>query len=111
MKPEEQRIAIHKARGFTLAQTKGFVMDIWTKENPYVDTGPAPDYLNDISAIAEARAFLSENQACDFVRKLAHVIGADGWTESTHDVFQLINATPAQQAEAFLKTLNLWKQP
>ena len=57
-----------------------------------------PDYCNDLNAMHEAEKVLDLDQW----HKYASLIGR-------HDYRNLLNATAAQRAEAFLKTLNFWK--
>ena len=119
MKPEEQRVAIAKACGWQ------FIPEYCNGEDqpPEFTTvtpdgrhlcGYYPDYLNDLNAMNEAitqhgngpqwMEFRSE-----FTRNLLEVVrrgpnyldGTAAWYFAT--------ATPTQLAEAFLKTLSLWK--
>ncbi len=58
----------------------------------------------------EAEKVLTLENAYRYAETLAEVLNMDGvgiWDYS--DVFKIINAAAAQRAEAFLKTLNLWK--
>ncbi len=59
-----------------------------------------PDYLNDLNAMHEAEGTLNRGSGY-------HETGGYGLylVALDHDV----SATAAQRAEAFLKTLNLWK--
>jgi hypothetical protein len=50
----------------------------------------------------EAVRSLPENRRNDFLGELAKVTGAA-------TMWEMITATPRQMAEAFLRTLNLWK--
>jgi hypothetical protein len=102
MKPEEQRIAIAEACGWAQdgpwgnhwIDPSGRAHEIW---------GPGlacPDYLNNLNAMHEA-----EN-AVIWPRRLWYQyclkLPGRSFDES-------IGATAAQRAEAFLRTLNLWK--
>ncbi len=99
MKPEEQRIAIAEARGIKPPYKIEQGLDgkdwqarktIWT----------IPDYLNDLNAMHEAEKALNSQQVAPYLMQLSqHTEGVD-WA---------FRATSAQRAEAFLKTLNLWK--
>lgn len=111
MKPEEQRIAIAKACGWTdidLFQlrkgddkpwyTWGAAPDNWHGE----DCAPwLPDFLNDLNAMHEAEKFLIERLLeMEYRETLGDIVGQ----------YQCIwHATASQRAEAFLKTLNLWQ--
>jgi hypothetical protein len=131
MTPEAQRIAIAEACGWSLqpgqtARTpKGD--EVWTYDSrgnsygPYTIEGMlqtaamkmVPDYLNDLDAIHEAEKILTDDQCQRHVDNLELVTGA---TLSTNGVrygmnyFCLYHATAAQRAEAFLRTLGLWKE-
>lgn len=103
MKPEEQRIAIAKACGWhnfiindeygndrALKPEQAFKMNC-----RFYDL---PDYLNDLNAMHEAEKILSYEQNWNYCLSL-RVLTSD----NEH------RATATQRAEAFLKTLNLWK--
>ena len=105
MKPEEQRIAIAEACGWITLKngTDGFAPKD-RKINILCDIyDPLPDYLNDLNAMHEAVETLRGKdgpQWFDFQRIL--MIECGSW-------MNCIQASAAQRAEAFLKTLNLWK--
>jgi hypothetical protein len=96
MKPELQRIRIAEACGFDeshwLELGGGIVLGT---------SGSLPDYPNDLNAMHEAEV----------------VIIKSGYTaiRTYEDLLQkqianIIFATAAQRAEAFLRTLNLWEE-
>jgi hypothetical protein len=61
-----------------------------------------PDYLNDLNAMHEAERTMGDPQLWDeYQSYLSDAMRNIGW---------IYHATAAQRAEAFLKTLNLWKQ-
>ena len=104
MTPEEQRIAIAEACGIKPPYKIEQGLDgkdwqarktIWT----------IPDYLNDLNAMHEAEKLLKSEQHFTFQVELARVINTTTYPLN----FALLHATSAQRAEAFLKTLNLWK--
>jgi len=69
-----------------------------------------PDYCNDLNAMHEAeKAFANDYQREEYA---ARICNGNMW-RSEHfvdgDVETALFATAAQRAEAFLKTLNLWK--
>lgn len=125
MKPKDQRIAIAKACGWKLkwqnegggdlfdSKPKGHSWEFWTPPPKWYQTveGRAfyndpeswslqpPDYLNDLNAMHEAEKNLNQNQSVLYCVRLMHPSAE-----------QSIYATAAQRAEAFLKTLNLWKE-
>ena len=63
-----------------------------------------PDYLNDLNAMHKAEKTLNPIQAAEYARILTSI----AW-QSEQPVFAPMTATAAQRAEAFLRTLNLWK--
>jgi hypothetical protein len=97
MKPKEQRIAIAKACGWKvrknahLAKPQG-------GEWQYMDE--IPDYLNDLNAMHEAEKWLIEDDQ--------HAYGCY-CIDLQEEYGNTVHLTASQRAEAFLKTLNLWK--
>lgn len=110
---EQQRIAIAKACGWkwldhpdTLDRTKTFQLQgKWvlspsdTLEFPH----DAPDYLNDLNAMYEAMETLTDDQLFTMSRWLQHC------TRPVWMGVAVMHSKAAQRAEAFLKTLNLYK--
>jgi hypothetical protein len=92
MSPEAQRIALAK-----ICQFQG------TPEQPVNPEFAAyylehlPDYLNNHEHIRDAEAVLDEDQVEQYESNLMQLAGG------------LSAASPAQRAEALLKTLELWK--
>ena len=108
MNPEEQRIAIAKACGW---EVREIIYNNGTAKS-WVSKGkePIPDYLEDLNAMHEAVKQLPIKS--NFAYHLRRVMGMPEYpTEEqvTHWSTMAINATAAQRAEAFLKTLNLWE--
>jgi len=66
-----------------------------------------PDYPNDLNAMHEAVKIFSESQEDDFYTILW---GITAIPNTPHSHFRAANATASQRAEAFLRTLNLWKE-
>jgi len=101
---EQQRIAIAEACGWE------FIPEYYHGEDqpPELTTvtpdgrhlcGYYPDYLNDLNAMHGAEKVLERNQE-------------QSYFELLHDIAGNLNfyrATAAQRAEAFLRTLQLWK--
>jgi len=85
MTPEQQQIAIEKSCGGQRAGIK------------------APDYLNDLNAMHEAEGWLSGPQRSAFSHWLHKIVKGNLW-----GAFEIVHASAAQRAEAFLKTLNHW---
>ena len=110
MTPEAQRIAIAEACGWKLCrddnktwrtpQQAGRNKELLGKEDGpwnFESAGP-PDYLNDLNAMHEAEKvkIIGTEYESDYCMYLY---------ENAHQCF----ATAPQRAEAFLRTLNLWK--
>lgn len=108
MTPEEQRIAIAEACGWKIAEwgvstPSGAVLFRGTRESvEYL-----PNYLNDLNAMHEAEKVLLKKGvderdwgSCEaYRRELVCLIREDC----------VFYATAPQRAQAFLKTLNLWR--
>lgn len=104
MTPDQQRIAIAEACGWT-----GFNPDNipdclqYTACAPNGKWGMIPDYLNDLNAMHEAEKCFSNLQKGEYQRMLKSLT----WKSDQPD-FCSTHATAHHRAEAFLKTLNLW---
>lgn len=97
MSPEAQRAAIAKACGWKESESIHFA---WSRPDGRGWNGDLPDYLNDLNAMHEAEKKLTSKERYDYQVYLCRV----------HSIgFDAICATAAQRAEAFLKTLGLWK--
>jgi hypothetical protein len=109
MKPEQQRIAIAKACGFTnvkIGMNRITLLGTRRKKR-----GPVPDYLNDLNAMHEAEKVLNEKQVTWYMQKLTQIrymSGVSGMIGCMID--KIVLATAAQRAEAFLLTLGLWEE-
>ncbi len=117
MTPEQQRIKIAKACGWTdfnSAKHEGAIQ-YGRKPLSRFDSWEIPDYLNDLNAMHEAEKTLNDDDLYLYGNIL------DGITHSKIPMCyvngpkagmypELFRATAAQRAEAFLKTLNLWKE-
>ncbi len=103
MDPEEQRIAIAEACGWTHS-IGDFGGDYWRHET----RGPClpPDYLNDLNAMHEAECSLSNTKHKVFRMRLNLVTHKT--KKYIHPKRVMVSATAAQRAEAFLKALDLW---
>jgi len=121
MKPEQQRIAIAEACGWTQCEhveSIGLAKGFPPLNNPpsygTYENGMAqlPDYLNDLNAMHEAEQTLWQKDWAsrhDFVDKLARILSP---THGHHQQsgLDLLDATAAERAEAFLRTMNKWKE-
>ncbi len=113
MSPEAQRIAIARACGWKENQSQG-----WGRPNVYDDDDPLvywhthqlPNYLNDLNAMHEAeKALPTDDLIRRYVDELFHIAGGGNGAIRFHGRWAMATATAAQKAEAFLKTLDLWK--
>ena len=114
MKPEAQRIAILEASGWTECRRCWHPMDVegrqglqWLGIAPINKGKPfetacwkLPDPPNDLNAMHEAEEQLFGKKWHIYTGHLSHI--CSGYSSAYH-------ATAAQRAEAFLKTLGLWK--
>ena len=113
MKPEQQRIAIAEACGWTNC-TSGPFNQCYGNEPRYLGSeseavvvAALPDYLNDLNAMHEAeRAMrLDDPMQADsavYHMKLSAICGS-----SKH---RMVHATASQRAEAFLRTIGKWTE-
>lgn len=73
-----------------------------------------PDYLNDLNACHDMEKILTDEQQCEFEKRLAYIKRPSskfkGVLGYSHITFQLVHATAIERAEAFLRILNLWKE-
>lgn len=106
MSPEAQRIAIAEACGWrmgteTVEHIDGYQ---WTETRKFW-TSPTrkiyslPDYLNDLNAMHEATQSLTKDQLRWYRNLLIEMTGT----------FEAIDATAAERAEAFLRTIGKWE--
>lgn len=115
MKPEQQRIAIAEICGWRV-ETKDGTAFVYAPTDSagkgYHGQGIEyektlaflPDYLNDLNAMHEAEKVLISDQRPIYAKTLHQICFGES-------IFQPPwHATAAQRAEAFLKTLNLWKE-
>ena len=98
MTPEEQRVAIAKACGWTRFVPETIQYTAQRKDGKW---GEIPDYPHDLNAMHDAESVLfkqNDETACEYEKTLN--VMTTGWSWF---------ATAAQRAEAFLRCLNLWK--
>ena len=113
MTPEQQRIAIAEACGWTNVaprivknvkhQGDDITVGIWS------DDGWIPNYLNDLNAMHEAEKVLTLGQRVIYADNLCII-----WTGRDDRAvpiwFWITEATAAQRAEAFLRTIGKWDE-
>ena len=119
MPPEQQRIAIAEACGWEWKETceRGGIKFKSCWDHPdyrfVTEAANLPDYIHDLNAMHEAEAAkiaLDGLYQAQFCHHLFRVLNADNRNpDGGISEFDKINATAAQRAEAFLKTLNLYK--
>ena len=110
MTPEQQRIAIAEACGWTDFNSADHEGAIQYGRMPFScsDSWELPDYLNDLNAMHEAEQMLWRMDwrlRDDFIDHLARIINPiHGYR--MQDGIDLLDATAAQRAEAFLRTID-----
>lgn len=92
MSPEAQRIAIAESVGI-------YLHDGDHAPSNYIFVNDLPDYLNDLNAMHEVEKILTRGQIEIYCEHL---------NPENYGIWWGINATAAQRAEAFLKTINKW---
>ena len=116
MNEQEQRIAIAEVCGYVWniglptksgwwTDPHGFQVSWGNNKSDALNQIEGTNYLNDLNAMREAKSTLTAKQQYRFTVILREVLHKAGIDTST---FFLINASAEHQAEAFLKTLNLW---
>ena len=101
MSDDEMRVAIAEACGWKPSAFGKCDM----AGNPFPGWDTPPDYFHDLNAMHEAVTSLSEAEQVEWAGYLYDVARAN---HHDKDV-AMAQATAAQRAEAFGKTLNLWE--
>lgn len=107
MNETKQRIAIAEACGWTKCKCSPTWCENWMppgKKAFRCAKAQLPDYLNNLDAMHEAVETLRFKDGAewyDYRTHLANICGSMG---------NCIQASAAQRAEAFLKTLGLWEE-
>lgn len=113
MSPEKQQIAIAEACGWSNLQYSDY------KPLGLVGRHPGgseqnllrvPDYLNNLNAMREATMARLQGYEENFFYELSNVVNGEVEPHLQDDMFCLANATAAQRAEAFLRTIGKWKE-
>lgn len=104
MTPESQRIAIAVADKWNDVHYDKRGHCVGWKDG--CDYFGVPDYLNDLNAMHEAEKGLPYDQHPFFANHLTDILRKDGIGPL---IFDMVHTTAAQRAEAFLRTLGLWK--
>lgn len=117
MTAAQQRIAIAEACGWTEVHVRSNYSNLVYGQIPKVE-GEAwssshfsvPDYLNDLNAMHEAWKTLSHDQHKVFRAMLQARVYSQTKAEWEDNVQRSVaNATAAQRAEAFLRTIGKWE--
>jgi hypothetical protein len=109
MNEYEQKIAIAEACGWTEISDWEGGMNGKHPTEPWGDF--IPDYLNDLNAMHEAEKMLwgmDWSNRYTFNDNLANTLKGRTVNRNEWDAETLLDATAAQRAEAFLRTLDLW---
>ncbi len=64
-----------------------------------------PDYLHDLNAMHEAE----EHAPSNYWNTLADLVGYGGMSITSQNLKRIAQATAAQRAEAFLRTVGMWE--
>ncbi len=117
MSPLEQRVAIAEACGWKCQEYAGGIGSVDGPEQCFIWTSPRvngvqshgdentlPDYLNDLNAIHAAWETLNIMQRDRFRMELCCLAGT---RNDCHDGY--VCATAARRSEAFLRTIDKWK--
>jgi hypothetical protein len=79
-----------------------------------VPIGDLPDYHNDLNAMEDAIAYLTPEQVDTFAIELSAIVlenpSKAWWDLNANEVGHVANATAAQRAEAFLRTITPLKE-
>ena len=102
MTPEQQRIAIAEACGWTIKH-KGLWVEALQKY------ACIPDYLNDLNAMHEVEKVLTDEQWPKYREELRTVVLGGIRLVSQYCKADL-HATASQRAEAFLCTIGKWEE-
>lgn len=102
MNEEQQRVEIAKACGWEWKSNEDGGVKFWSNGDilyAWKDT-QLPDYLNDLNQWQSIERNLSQHERETYQEILIRL---------SQCPFEAIHATAAQRAEAFLRTINKWK--
>lgn len=115
MSEEEQRIAIAEACGWTCVKKTKLWLRSFVSVIQWIGISPTtkkecelPNYLNDLNAMHEAIGTLLFSQRRAYRINLKEIMSKK-INPAVICYSECIDAPAAQRAEAFLKTLGLWK--
>lgn len=78
------------------------------EQSVYVSEEDIPDYFNDLNAMHEAEQVLKKWEKVTYAKKLVFTVTSE--EKRGTSTYELIIATAAQRAEAFLRTLGKWEE-
>jgi len=102
MNNEKQRIAIAEACGHGDYSTQ---MNGWHDNQIH----GLPDYLNDLNSMHAAITTRLQGYEEHFFYELSNVVNDEAKPHLQDDMHYIVNATAAQRAEAFLRTIGKWE--
>ena len=100
MTPEQQRIAIAEACGWT---------DTQIIDGKYGQTD-VPNYLNDLNAMHEAEKVLTVAQRITYANQIGVILSGGSVGRAIPNWWFIHEATASQRAEAFLRTIGKWEE-
>jgi len=103
MNTEQQRITIAEACGFINVRmwSESCIASMGVSdEGKYWGSLGVPDYLNDLNAMHDAEKVIGPIKGIEFCYHLNEMGMSGEW--------EILTATAAQRAEAFLRTINKW---
>jgi hypothetical protein len=113
MSPAQQRIKIAEACGWLVNNDGDTGISPINVEQGLTDrqicSWKLPDYLQDLNAMHEAWLTLPHYLRDRFEGQLYSIVIGQAEFNRNDDAPYITNATAAQRAEAFLKTLGLWE--
>ena len=114
MTNDEIRIKIAEACGWThVEKEEGGAIYGYPKINS-CRLFAIPNYPEDLNAMYDALAHLTPEELRQWAVELTAIVLENNsgawWDLDISETAQVLNATAAQQAEAFLKTLKLWEE-
>ena len=103
MTDEQINIAIAEACGFHQEEPWSDGRECWGHKDypPHVGFEQIPDYCNDLNAMHEAEKIFDHALYCRYINELCDIT-----IKGNNSMYM---ATAVQRAEAFLKTIDKWK--
>jgi hypothetical protein len=106
MNEEKQRIAIAEACGITeIVRKNRHEYGGLIGRFPDGEVRIIPSYCRDLNAMREARKILTPMQKATYAR----ILTSTTW-DSEQPTYCAMDATAAQEAEAFLRTIERWEE-